>query len=113
MYTTAELFIMAFSPPYGDGMLFDNTRKATTSFSPPYGDRTGGVGLMTRAMLFSPPYGDCTFRQKPHEWSNQVFAPLRGWYHGHLADQKGYPVFAPLRGWYTLNISQNIVKWKS
>lgn len=27
-----------FSPPYGDGMLFDNTRKATTSFSPPYGD---------------------------------------------------------------------------
>ena len=60
MYTTAELFIMAFSPPYGDGMLFDNTRKATTSFSPPYGDGISWLNPENDWNEFSPPYGDCT-----------------------------------------------------
>lgn len=40
MYTTAELFIMAFSPPYGDGTSFGLKTYGSNGFSPPYGDGT-------------------------------------------------------------------------
>ena len=40
MYTTAELFIMAFSPPYGDGTMMFVYNMFHSLFSPPYGDGT-------------------------------------------------------------------------
>lgn len=61
MYTTAELFIMAFSPPYGDG--------------------TSMRELVARTGLFSPPYGDGTDTRYQFKWNSEVFAPLRGWYY--------------------------------
>lgn len=57
MYTTAELFIMAFSPPYGDGTAADVHQ--------------------TRSNLFSPPYGDGTYAE-PYEEVRTRFRPLTG-----------------------------------
>ena len=34
MYTTAELFIMAFSPPYGDGTYAEPYEEVRTRFRP-------------------------------------------------------------------------------
>ena len=62
MYTTAELFIMAFSPPYGDG--------------------THQYLQLREFMTFSPPYGDGTDTRYQFKWNSEVFAPLRGWYEG-------------------------------
>ena len=60
MYTTAELFIMAFSPPYGDGTVSIDCKVSKDWFSPPYGDGTMIRKLAGLALLFSPPYGDGT-----------------------------------------------------
>lgn len=60
MYTTAELFIMAFSPPYGDGTVSIDCKVSKDWFSPPYGDGTKYFLYMRRTVKFSPPYGDGT-----------------------------------------------------
>lgn len=101
-------------------------------FSPPYGDGTATFDIETTNTEFSPPYGDGTKSIRSIIKFAGVFAPLRGWYQKFLSEQYCGDVFAPLRGWYrityniyhrstfsppygdgTLNISQNIVKWKS
>ena len=63
-----------------------------TKFSPPYGDGTMTVNEMSIGTMFSPPYGDGT------GFVRVVFAASK---------------FSPPYGDSTLNISQNIVKWKS
>ena len=93
MYTTAELFIMAFSPPYGDG--------------------TSMRELVARTGLFSPPYGDGTDTRYQFKWNSEVFAPLRGWYFIDFYYFFCPDRFSPPYGDGTLNISQKIVKWKS
>lgn len=92
MYTTAELFIMAFSPPYGDGTDVLTAYASDKGFSPPYGDGTCTPHCINFVNEFSPPYGDGTeFMMKK------------------ACDNK----FSPPYGDGTLNISQKIVKWKS
>lgn len=72
MYTTAELFIMAFSPPYGDGTIMEKKFNVIIRFSPPYGDGTMIRKLAGLALLFSPPYGDGTLNisQKIVKWKS-------------------------------------------
>ena len=61
-------------------------------FSPPYGDGTGLIFVQPRMIPFSPPYGDGTECCTPAEKQ---------------------ATFSPPYGDGTLNISQNIVKWKN
>lgn len=50
----------AFSPPYGDGILFHYVNPTQITFSPLCGDCTCGVEKDMFDNLFSPPYGDGT-----------------------------------------------------
>lgn len=72
MYTTAELFIMAFSPPYGDGTKSFYPMYPKIEFSPPYGDGTMMFVYNMFHSLFSPPYGDGTLNisQKIVKWKS-------------------------------------------
>ena len=61
-------------------------------FSPPYGDGTVQARVIQNIKKFSPPYGDGT------QLDHSIPAVM---------------TFSPPYGDGTLNISQNIVKWKS
>ena len=52
MYTTAELFIMAFSPPYGDGTDVLTAYASDKGFSPPYGEGTLTYAIVYFAFLY-------------------------------------------------------------
>lgn len=67
-------------------------KRSPVQFSPPYGDGTYPVMDDAYIDLFSPPYGDGTPKG---------------------TTMKKLNVFSPPYGDGTLNISQNIVKWKS
>ena len=79
-------------PPYGDGAIAIESALEVAMFSPPYGDSTKMCLVNNAVYMFSPPYGDCIRMTTPK-----------------------YPVMelSPPYGDGTLNISQNIVKWKS
>lgn len=84
-----------------------NLMKKKTTFSPPYGDGTVYQWtICCRQSVFAPLRGwyyHYVYLQK----GNVVFAPLRGWYQKFLSEEYRGDVFAPLRGWYTKYITED------